>query len=156
MHQKFVIDMGRISKTLKIFLELQATALAAPEIDEPKVPPRGQRYNPFNKTPENTSGKLVPGSRHRKSNFFCLSCITGIWWLSWSRPMKFEVIWSVSCVGTSIYLMDRTVIVQINMRLISLVTTSTLMHMSMQLTMRNKYLNTAIVKSYWVLRNCSI
>lgn len=33
--------------------------------EEPKVPPRGQRYNPFNKAPEGEA-KAVPGSRHRK------------------------------------------------------------------------------------------
>lgn len=33
--------------------------------EEPKVPPRGQRYNPFNKAPE-VEAKAVPGSRHRK------------------------------------------------------------------------------------------
>ncbi|XP_034840814.1 sesquipedalian-1 [Maniola hyperantus] len=33
--------------------------------EEPRVPPRGQRHNPFNKQPEG-EGKAVPGSRHHK------------------------------------------------------------------------------------------
>lgn len=33
--------------------------------EEPKVPPRGQRHNPFNKPAEGDT-KAVPGSRHCK------------------------------------------------------------------------------------------
>ncbi|XP_039747154.1 sesquipedalian-1 [Pararge aegeria] len=39
----------------------------SPSEDEPKVPPRGQRHNPFNKPPEG-EGKAVPGSRHHKDS----------------------------------------------------------------------------------------
>ncbi|OWR52509.1 FAM109A protein [Danaus plexippus plexippus] len=34
--------------------------------EEPKVPPRGQRHNPFNKAPDDS--KVVTGSRHYKEN----------------------------------------------------------------------------------------
>ncbi|XP_050345468.1 sesquipedalian-1 [Nymphalis io] len=40
--------------------------VTSPE-EEPKVPPRGQRYNPFNKAPEGET-KAVPGSRHHKES----------------------------------------------------------------------------------------
>ncbi|XP_068630056.1 sesquipedalian-1 [Battus philenor] len=40
----------------------------APE-SEPKVPPRGQRYNPFNRVPDGEGpSKAVPGSRHHKDS----------------------------------------------------------------------------------------
>ncbi|VVC88870.1 sesquipedalian-1-like [Leptidea sinapis] len=38
-----------------------------PTGEEPQVPPRGQRYNPFNKMSD-TENKSVPGSRHHKEN----------------------------------------------------------------------------------------
>ncbi|CAG5051059.1 unnamed protein product [Parnassius apollo] len=41
-------------------------AIPAPE-KEPKVPPRGQRYNPFNRVPDGEGqGNAVPGSRRHK------------------------------------------------------------------------------------------
>lgn len=54
--------------------EAQAEAAAeaalvtmSPADEEPKVPPRGQRYNPFNRVAEAES-KTVQGSRHHKEN----------------------------------------------------------------------------------------
>lgn len=53
--------------------EAQAEAAAealvgvTPLEEEPKVPPRGQRYNPFNRVPEGET-KTVQGSRHHKEN----------------------------------------------------------------------------------------
>ncbi|XP_022819722.1 sesquipedalian-1 [Spodoptera litura] len=54
--------------------EAQAEAAAeaalvtiTPPEEEPKVPPRGQRYNPFNRVPDGES-KAVQGSRHHKEN----------------------------------------------------------------------------------------
>ncbi|GBP17128.1 Sesquipedalian-1 [Eumeta japonica] len=46
--------------------EEAATNTNTPLAEEPKVPPRGLRYNPFNRTQENNMGKTVPGSRHRQ------------------------------------------------------------------------------------------
>ncbi|KAJ2953024.1 hypothetical protein O0L34_g7407 [Tuta absoluta] len=46
--------------------EEAAMALVTPCDEGPKVPPRGQRYNPFNKVAE--EGNTVPGSRHHKEN----------------------------------------------------------------------------------------
>ncbi|XP_063359979.1 sesquipedalian-1-like [Cydia amplana] len=45
----------------------EAAALVTTPTEEPRAPPRGQRYNPFNKLPENEP-KAVPGSRHHKEN----------------------------------------------------------------------------------------
>ncbi|XP_045490870.1 sesquipedalian-1 [Colias croceus] len=41
--------------------------ITPPEEKEPKVPPRGQRHNPFNKVADGET-KAVPGSRHHKEN----------------------------------------------------------------------------------------
>ncbi|XP_026329358.1 sesquipedalian-1 [Hyposmocoma kahamanoa] len=43
-----------------------ALVTLTPPDDGPQVPPRGQRYNPFNK--EQEAAKSVPGSRHHKEN----------------------------------------------------------------------------------------
>ncbi|XP_041977000.1 sesquipedalian-1 [Aricia agestis] len=45
----------------------EALVTVSPPEEEPKVPPRGQRYNPFNKAPDGEP-KAVPGSRHHKEN----------------------------------------------------------------------------------------
>ncbi|XP_013195064.2 sesquipedalian-1 [Amyelois transitella] len=47
--------------------EEAALVTITPPEEEPKVPPRGQRYNPFNKAPD-TEVKVVQGSRHHKEN----------------------------------------------------------------------------------------
>ncbi|KAL4707424.1 hypothetical protein ACJJTC_008609 [Scirpophaga incertulas] len=44
-----------------------ALVTVTPPDEEPQVPPRGQRYNPFNRGLE-SEGKTVPGSRHHKEN----------------------------------------------------------------------------------------
>ncbi|XP_075969982.1 inositol phosphatase interacting protein [Anticarsia gemmatalis] len=44
-----------------------ALVTVTPPDEEPKVPPRGQRYNPFNRVTEG-DGKSVQGSRHHKEN----------------------------------------------------------------------------------------
>lgn len=43
----------------------EASSTSDVTVREPKAPPRGQRYNPFNRVSEG-SGKTVPGSRHNK------------------------------------------------------------------------------------------
>ncbi|XP_053625359.1 sesquipedalian-1 [Plodia interpunctella] len=46
-----------------------ALVTITPPEEEPKVPPRGQRYNPFNRVPDaSAEGKVVQGSRHHKEN----------------------------------------------------------------------------------------
>ncbi|CAG9784038.1 unnamed protein product [Diatraea saccharalis] len=47
--------------------EAAALVTITPPEEEPKVPPRGQRYNPFNRGLE-TESKTVHGSRHHKEN----------------------------------------------------------------------------------------
>lgn len=47
--------------------EAAALVTITPPEEEPRVPPRGQRYNPFNRGME-ADGKAVPGSRHHKEN----------------------------------------------------------------------------------------
>ncbi|CAB3239256.1 unnamed protein product [Arctia plantaginis] len=46
--------------------EAALVTITSPE-EEPKVPPRGQRYNPFNRVTESDT-KTVQGSRHHKEN----------------------------------------------------------------------------------------
>ncbi|XP_045542929.1 sesquipedalian-1 [Papilio machaon] len=50
--------------------EAAALITISPPEREPKVPPRGQRYNPFNRVPDGEAkdGKSVPGSRHHKDS----------------------------------------------------------------------------------------
>lgn len=47
-----------------------ALVTLTPPDDGPQVPPRGQRYNPFNK--EQEAVKTVSGSRHREFQMFVL------------------------------------------------------------------------------------
>ncbi|CAH0406272.1 unnamed protein product [Chilo suppressalis] len=49
--------------------EAAALVTITPPEEEPKVPPRGQRYNPFNRGLEGSESKTVQGSRHHKENF---------------------------------------------------------------------------------------
>lgn len=49
--------------------EAAAQVTITPPDGEPKVPPRGQRYNPFNKMNE-AENKTVQASRHRKYIYF--------------------------------------------------------------------------------------
>lgn len=55
--------------------EVEGTTLVTvtPAEEEPKVPPRGQRHNPFNKVADGDS-KAVPGSRHRKLSIYFVCC----------------------------------------------------------------------------------
>ncbi|CAH2073118.1 unnamed protein product, partial [Iphiclides podalirius] len=49
--------------------DVAALVTISPPETEPKVPPRGQRYNPFNRVPDGEGqSKTVPGSRHHKEN----------------------------------------------------------------------------------------
>lgn len=50
--------------TAEAAAEAALVTVTSPD-EEPKVPPRGQRYNPFNRVTESDT-KTVQGSRHRK------------------------------------------------------------------------------------------
>ncbi|XP_028041440.1 sesquipedalian-1-like [Bombyx mandarina] len=51
----------------EVVAEATSVVTVTPPEDEPKAPPRGQRYNPFNRGPD-SEPKTVPGSRHHKES----------------------------------------------------------------------------------------
>lgn len=64
-----VAELQRQLEEAQAEAEAEATLVTVtpPEEEEPKVPPRGQRYNPFNRVADSES-KTVQGSRHHKEN----------------------------------------------------------------------------------------
>lgn len=71
-----------------------ALVTVTPPEEEPKVPPRGQRYNPFNRVTEGEREKSVPGSRHRK--FWTSKYLDCIGWPLQSVQMSIDLIVIVS------------------------------------------------------------